>query len=75
MKANMNTTNRVVRAVVGLAIIGLGVYYHHWFGFIGIIPVLSSAIGYCPLCCGGKSCDSKKEAASAEHKHGPGCSH
>ena len=76
MKANMNTANRVIRVVIGLAIIGAGIYYKNWFGVLGIIPILSAAIGYCPLCCGGKSCEIKKEAKHEhEHKHGAGCNH
>lgn len=76
MKVNMSTTNRVIRALVGLAIIGAGVYFKNWFGALGILPILSAAIGYCPLCCGGKSCEMKKETApKAEHKHGDGCCH
>ncbi len=75
MKANMNRTNRLIRAIIGLAIIGAGIYYKNWFGGLGIIPILSSAIGYCPLCCGGKSCEMKKEEEKHEHKHGDGCSH
>lgn len=74
MKANMSTTNRVIRALIGLAIIGAGIYYKNWFGALGVLPILSSAIGYCPLCCGGKSCEMKKEEKH-EHKHGEGCCH
>ena len=74
MKANMSTINRVIRAVIGLAIISVGFYYQNWLGALGLIPILSAAIGYCPLCCGGKSCEVKKEVAQ-EHKHGDGCCH
>ena len=75
MKANMSIINRVIRAFIGLAIIGAGVYYQNWFGALGVIPILSAAIGYCPLCCGGKSCETKKEVKQEEHKHGDGCCH
>lgn len=75
MKANMSVLNRVIRAIIGLAIIGAGVYYQSWFGALGILPILSAAIGYCPLCCGGKSCEMKKEQPKDEHKHGEGCCH
>lgn len=70
----MNATNRIIRVIVGLAIIGAGIYYKNWFGALGIIPLVSAAIGYCPLCCGGKSGEPKKET-SDEHKHGDGCCH
>ncbi len=77
MKANMSTLNRVIRAAIGLAIIGAGIYYKSWFGALGVLPILSAAIGYCPLCCGGGSCEMKKDAPQdkGEHKHGEGCCH
>jgi len=75
MKANMSILNRVIRAVIGLLIIGAGIYYKSWFGALGILPILSAAIGYCPLCCGGGSCETKKNKPKDEHKHGAGCCH
>ncbi len=74
MKSNMNTKERVIRAVIGLAIIGAGVYFQNWFGAIGVLPILSAAFGCCPLACGGKTCETKTEAKD-EHKHGEGCCH
>ncbi len=75
MKKNMNAANRIVRVVIGLAVIGVGVYYKSWFGALGLIPLLSAATGYCPLCCGGKSCCETKKDEPSEHKHGDGCCH
>ncbi len=77
MKANIGTTNRVIRAIIGLAIIGAGIYYKNWFGALGVIPLLSAATGCCFLACGAKSCDMKapKNEEKGEHKHGEGCCH
>lgn len=49
MKCNVGKTDRIIRAVVGLAIITAGVYFNSWWGLIGVIPVLTAAIGWCPL--------------------------
>lgn len=50
MKANVGKVDRVVRVVAGLALIGmaLGGVIGGW-GYLGIVPLLSGAVGLCPL--------------------------
>lgn len=48
MKTNMGSIDRGLRMVVGIAIIGAGVYYQNIWGAVGIVPVLTAAIGTCP---------------------------
>jgi hypothetical protein len=48
MKANIGTVDRVVRVIAGLVIIGVGVAYRSWWGLIGLLPLLTAAIRYCP---------------------------
>lgn len=48
MKLNMGSIDRIVRMALGLAIIVVGVIYRSWFGAIGIIPVATALIGWCP---------------------------
>lgn len=48
MEKNIGTVDRVIRVVLGLAIIGAGVYYQSWWGVIGVIPLATAAIGTCP---------------------------
>ena len=48
MKQNMGTTDRILRAIVGLAIIGAGVYYQSWWGAIGAIPLGTAIFAFCP---------------------------
>ena len=49
MKLNVGGTDRIVRIVAGLALIGLtltgniGVW-----GWLGVVPVATGAIGWCP---------------------------
>ena len=49
MKINSGTPDRVVRVIVGLGLIALaatgtvGVW-----GWIGVVPVLTGAVGFCP---------------------------
>lgn len=48
MKNNVGAIDRVIRVIVGLAIIAAGVIYHSWWGAIGAIPILTAIVGWCP---------------------------
>lgn len=49
MEKNMGNTDRIIRVVIGLIVITLGVVYHSWLGAIGLILLITSGIGFCPL--------------------------
>jgi len=49
MKKNVGTADRIVRLILGVVIIGLGLYFKSWWGVIGIIPLATGLIGYCCL--------------------------
>lgn len=48
MKINIGKPERIIRVVVGSAIIGAGVYFQSWWGAIGAVPIVTAAIGWCP---------------------------
>ncbi len=50
MKTNEGGIDRVVRVVAGFALLGMAVTgtIGPW-GYIGIVPLLTGAFGYCPL--------------------------
>jgi hypothetical protein len=48
MKKNVGGIDRGLRLVAGLALIGWGVYAQNWWGAVGIIPLFTAAIGWCP---------------------------
>lgn len=48
MTRNIGSTDRILRVVAGLAIIAAGVYFGSWWGLIGLIPLGTAAIGWCP---------------------------
>mgnify|MGYP000939404301 CR=1 FL=1 len=50
MKKNEGNLDRILRVVVGLSLIGLAVgnVVGPW-GYIGIVPLLTGALGMCPL--------------------------
>ncbi len=51
MKSNMGSTDRIIRIVLGLIIVGVGFYFKSWWGAVGIIPLATAGIGWCPLYC------------------------
>ena len=49
MKTNVGKIDRIIRAIIGVVIIILGIYFKSWWGLIGLIPLAVAAIGFCPL--------------------------
>ena len=52
MTANVGGIDRAVRILVGLALLSLLAWYPgeaKWFGLIGLIPLGTGLMGYCPL--------------------------
>ena len=48
MNKNMGQTDRIIRIVAGVAIVAWGVATSNWLGAIGLIPLATAAIGWCP---------------------------
>ena len=47
---NEGTVDRVVRVVLGLGLLSLVfVGPHTWLGLVGLVPLLTGLVGYCPL--------------------------
>jgi len=52
MKINVGMVDKVVRIVVGLAVLSLIFLLEgnaRWLGLIGIVPLVTGLAGYCPL--------------------------
>lgn len=49
MKINIGSTERLLRIIAGVVIIGLGMYYGSWWGVIGLVPLLTGLSRFCPL--------------------------
>jgi Protein of unknown function (DUF2892) len=47
MKKNVGTIDRTVRIIAGLALLGVAYNGKTW-GLIGIVPLLTGIIGWCP---------------------------
>ncbi len=50
MKANEGTLDRIIRVIIGLALLSVIVIGpKSLLGLIGLIPLLTGLIGFCPL--------------------------
>ena len=49
MKHNMGKIDRILRGLVGIGLISAGVYFQSWWGALGIIPLATMAIAWCPM--------------------------
>lgn len=48
MKHNIGTVDRVLRIIAGLVIIGLGIHNKSWWGLVGLGPLLTAFVRFCP---------------------------
>jgi hypothetical protein len=52
MKPNVGSIDRVVRIILGIALLSLLFILEgnaRWFGLIGIVPLLTATMSFCPL--------------------------
>lgn len=48
MTKNVGSIDRTIRIVAGLGLIAWGVMTQNWWGAIGIVPLITATIGWCP---------------------------
>ncbi len=48
MSSNIGKIDRSIRVILGLIIVLLGFYFQSWWGLVGIVPLLTAAINWCP---------------------------
>ncbi len=46
---NEGKIDRVLRGVAGLAVIAWGVYAQSYWGAIGLVPLVTAIVGWCPF--------------------------
>ncbi len=49
MTINIGSIDRLLRIIVGVTILGLGYYHQTWWGLVGLVPLLTASIRFCPL--------------------------
>ncbi len=57
MQCNLTKTQKVVRIVLGTALLVIGAATQSWWGLLGLFPIHTATIGWCPkgLFCAVKS--------------------
>jgi len=48
MKQNTGGVDRTFRILFGIGVIGAGVYFQNYWGAVGLIPLLTGIVGWCP---------------------------
>lgn len=63
MKCNVGGTDRIIRIALGVIIIFAGIYFKSWWGAVGIIPIMTGTIRWCPayIPFGFSTCESDKK--------------
>ncbi|OFY16574.1 MAG: hypothetical protein A2X11_12650 [Bacteroidetes bacterium GWE2_42_24] len=51
MKKNVGNTDRIIRIAIGLAIGAAGIWFESYWGLLGLIPIITAFIRFCPLYC------------------------
>ena len=52
MSTNVGSIDRVLRVLIGLALLAFAFFSGHsyaWIGYLGVVPLLTAALGNCPL--------------------------
>jgi len=49
MKHNVGRPEAVARATIGVGVIALGIFLRSWWGLLGLIPIATSMLRWCPL--------------------------
>jgi type IV secretory pathway TrbD component len=49
MLKNVGSADRNIRILLGIAIIIVGVVLQSWWGLIGLLPLLTAGLSFCPL--------------------------
>lgn len=48
MKKNVGSADKTIRIILGLGIVGVGIYLNSWWGLVGIIPLATAFMNWCP---------------------------
>lgn len=49
MNSNVGGIDKLIRVLLSMVILGAGFYIPSWWGLIGLIPLLTAIMGFCPF--------------------------
>lgn len=48
MVKNVGSVDKIIRYILGAVLVAAGFYYQSWWGLLGLVPILTAVIGFCP---------------------------
>lgn len=48
MTKNIGTLDKTIRIILGIVILALGLWLKSWWGLIGLLPLATALVGWCP---------------------------
>ncbi len=51
MNFNVGGTDKKLRIIFGTSILLTGIIFQSWWGLLGVIPLLTGLVNFCPLYC------------------------
>lgn len=48
MNPNVGSADKLIRIILGAAIIIAGIFFQSWWGMIGVVPLLTALMNFCP---------------------------
>jgi hypothetical protein len=48
MKRNVGNFDRFLRISLGIVVIALGIFYQSWWGLVGLVPIFTALVNWCP---------------------------
>ena len=63
MKCNVGSTEQISRIMIGILIVLLGLNFRSWWGLIGLAPIITGMLRYCPVsdALGVSTCDANNK--------------
>lgn len=49
MTKNVGSADKIIRIILGLLIFAVAIYYQSWWGLLGLIPLFTATINWCPV--------------------------
>jgi hypothetical protein len=48
MQRNIGDTDRIIRVLLAMVVMGAGFYYHSWWGLVGLVILATATFKWCP---------------------------
>ena len=49
LACNVGKTDKIIRVIIGVALLAGGFFTNCWLGLIGLLPILTAVLGRCGL--------------------------